>query len=123
MDKERLPCRDELFGEPVDSTDQTTSRDAGTHEAFPPLAAREGSQTAAGRPDELENALVVGLGEVRLALASDGRLQRDDGEVDLVTVEKGELPVEIVLAQVCLEGACLELEERATEARQVAAGP
>ena len=65
---------------------------------------------------------MIGVGEIRLQVAGDSRLQRDNRHVDLVTIEESDPPVEVVLAEIGIEGALRELEDVSAQAGEVSPG-
>ena len=78
-----------------------------TRDRQPParLAVRKSSKATAGRCDQLENSLVVGLEEVGLVVSPERRLKTDAGDVYPVAVEQRDpsfepvsLEIDVVLA-------------------------
>ena len=58
--------------EVADTVEDLLRGDAGADEPLAPLAVRESTQATAGRCDQLENSLVVGLEQVGLVALSVG---------------------------------------------------
>ena len=87
MHEQELACVSQIGREVADTVEDLLRGDTGADEPLAPLAVRESTQATAGRCDQLENSLVVGLEQVGLVVSPERRLKTDAGDVDPVAVE------------------------------------
>ena len=121
MDEEHLAGGLELLLKGVAPGDDRLGRDAGAREARQAAAGGKGEEPPAGRRDDLQDPLVVGVAKIRMALELAGRRGRDEGDVDAGAIEEPEALLGQVRREIRLEGAfARQLEQRAAEARGLA---
>ena len=121
MDEEGLPGRGQLVGQLADPGDDRRGWDACACEALATLGDRERAQAAVRRVGKLEDALVIGVDELRNPVAGERGLKRHDSDVDADVVEEAQSRLQVVRLEPGFECPLPEDELIAVEARRTAA--
>jgi hypothetical protein len=100
VDEEHLIRRHKLVRERSESSEDAGSRDTGAGKSVETCSGREGAQASAGRCDELDDPLVIGVDKFGGGFQLERRLKGDDRRVDAVAVEERQPLFNVVSAEV-----------------------
>ena len=120
VDEERLAGVRELRGESLHACDQPPSGDARAGIPGAALAAGECTEASFGLADETFDPLVIGNGQLARRLPGHGGREGDDRDLDPIPVELLEPAVEPMSVEIDLEASLVQLQHRATDARDLA---
>ena len=122
MHEERVSRRFQLVEQVAAAGGQSRGADADAREPLHPLVAGERPEAAAGRRDDRERPLVVGLAQLGVRVEAARRSGREDRQVDSLRVHPREPQGRVVRREVGLVvGLDRQLEPRAAQSRALAA--